>query len=343
MSLEWRSGRWVVVYYPNGRIAKKERFPLPAGTTEDQAREIDADLRAVSLKARSSKPQPRAMGQTVSTLFEKYLDYYRIHRSPKTHYDIRSVYRCHISPHLGSRITDKIGSDEILLYKKIRQAGGGSNNSINKELSYFSGFLKWAAREKYITPRDLYIEKLKYERPLPTVLSFDEVMAILKAADPFYRTFILCLYSLGLRLREARLLKWENIDFQNDSVKVLQKGGRMKRLPMGPLLRGHFLTIPRYPNVPYVFWNEKKQTPLLDPRKAIQRAVKKAGITKRVTPHVFRHSMATQLVGNRVNLRVVQEILGHASIETTEFYTHVALEHLRDASNGLMATIDIDG
>lgn len=343
MAVHFRNGFWIVDYFPDGRYGRRLRTPLPEGTTEEEARTIDKRLRETALKSRTGKmAQAKPANITVSNLFETYIEWYRMHRSPKTCYDIKSVFRCHIAPILGKEIADKIYQDHVLLYKQMRLAERGSNNAINKELAYLSGFLKWAAKNQYITPRDIRMEKLPYKRPLPVVLSFEEVMAILNAAEPFYRTFFLCLYSLGLRLSEALNLKWEDVDFENDSVRMRQKGGGYKRLPMGPLLKEHLTMIPRYPDVAYVFWNPKTKTPLRDPRGAIARAVKAAGVTKRVTPHLFRHSMATHLVGKKINLRVIQEILGHASIETTEFYTHVALEHLRDASNQLWST-DKDG
>lgn len=338
MSIILRNGKYYVDYFPEGRYGPRRQIRLPEGTTEKEAAEADRTMRHVSRKARSGQAQAVRGRERVGELFVRYLDYCDLHRSTKTAYDVRSVYRCHIGPILGNVITEEIGAHSVLPYKQKRKAEGGSNNSINKELMYLSGFIRWAVKNGYITPRKLDIEKLEYNRPIPIVLSFDEVMRILDAAEPFYRTFFLCLYSLGLRLREARLLKWENMDFENDSIRVTQKGGGWKRLPMGPLLRGHLEAMPKHDGVPFVFWNKATKTPLLDPREAIKRACRAAGITKRVTPHLFRHSMATHLVGKGINLRIVQEILGHAQISTTEIYTHIALEHLRDASDKLFST-----
>ena len=80
--------------------------------------------------------------------------------------------------------------------------------------------------------RTFRIETLPHKRPVPMVLSPEEVPGILKAAEPFYRAFFLCLYTLGLRMNEARQLKWEDIDFKAHAVRIQQKGGTWKILPL---------------------------------------------------------------------------------------------------------------
>jgi integrase len=80
--------------------------------------------------------------------------------------------------------------------------------------------------------RTFRIETLPHKRPVPMVLSPEEVPGILKAAEPFYRAFFLCLYTLGLRMNEARQLKWEDIDFKAHAVRIQQKGGTRKILPL---------------------------------------------------------------------------------------------------------------
>jgi len=338
MAVKLRNGRWYVDYFPEGRYGPRKMLSLPEGISEEEAKGLDKQIRDAAVRARSGKQKiARPSNLTVKALFEKYLVWYKLHRSPKTYNDINSVLKCHINPTLGRETAESIGPDHVLLYKTTRKHQKGSNVSINKELAYFSGFMKWAAKKgnEYISPRELKMEKLPYKRPIPIVLSFDEVIKILNAAEPKYQAFFLCLYSLGLRLKEARLLTWDHVDFENDSIMVQQKGGGYKQLPMGEALKTLLKNLPRYENVPYVFWNPERKAPLYDPRKAIARAVKKAGIKKRVTPHLFRHSWATHLLAKGTNLRVIQKLLGHAQLSTTEIYTHVDLEVLREAASAI--------
>ena len=268
----------------------------------------------------------------VASLFKKYLEWYRIHRQPRSYQDLESVFKNQISKILGTEKVADISPDHILLYKQIRSKESVTNRTINKELHYFSGFLKWVARENYIPARTFRIETLPHKRPVPMVLSPEEVLGILKAAEPFYRAFFLCLYTLGLRMNEARQLKWEDLDFKAHTVRIQQKGGTWKILPLSAWTVEEIMAIPQVEGSPFVFVSRRSGKPINNVTKALARACKKAGITRHVNPHLFRHSIATHLMGGNINLRVIQKFLGHAQVGTTEWYTHVALGHFSEAS-----------
>ncbi len=85
----------------------------------------------------------------------------------------------------------------------------------------------------------------------------------------------------------------------------------------------------------YIFVSKRNGQPIRDIRKAIARAKRKAGITKKIYPHLLRHSFATHLLGKNVNLRTIQQFLGHSQVGTTEWYTHVTQGHLQDAQKKL--------
>jgi site-specific recombinase XerD len=215
-------------------------------------------------------------------------------------------------------------------------AGGVSNRTINKELDYFRGFCRWCRKEKKLEIRPIVYEPLPYAKPLPIVLSPGEVVAIIEAAEPFYAAFFIFLYSLGLRKAEAQNLKWKDVDFANKQIRVIQKGGSWKILPlndwaevaldaMKAQIKGE-LVLERY-----VFASKRGggKKPIQNVRPAIERACKKAGITKYVHPHLFRHSVATHFMAGGVNMRMIQQFLGHKDQKATAFYTHVSLDHLR--------------
>lgn len=180
--------------------------------------------------------------------------------------------------------------------------------------------------------RDFEIEKLPHTRPLPIVLTMREAVSFIKAAEPFYRPLLLLMFNLGLRLSAAATLKWTDVDLDNRSIRVTTKGGPII-LPMTKWVYAELKALKKTGKVSeYVFPSHRNPSePVRDIRKAIQRARQASGITKRIHAHLMRHSLATHLLEKDINLRTIQEILGHADISTTEFYTHVALQNKRRA------------
>lgn len=331
MSVNFRSGRWYIDFFPGGRWGKRVRIPLPDGTSEEEARELDLSTRTYHREARSGKPQPRKSGQTVNVLFPKYLEWYEVHRAALSHAGLETVWNAHLKPVFGKEVAENLAAEHLLIYKKIRLRSV-KPPTINKELSHLSGFLSWAAREGYITPRQFRIEKIPYKNSLPAVLSPEEVRAVLEVCTPFYRAFLLCLYTLGLRLNEARTLQWKDIDMEGGKVRVRQKGGTWKILPLPLITARQISTIIPKPGCPYVFASRYKEGHISKIDHVLKAACRDAGIKKRVTAHLFRHSVATHLMGAGINLRVIQGFLGHSQIKTTEIYTHVAITNLTDAS-----------
>ena len=339
--------RFIVDYWPDGRRGGRKQITLPkAIQTAIEAREYEQAL----VKAAGKQRKPRAIDTsdvTVNDLFDDYLDYYKLHRSPNSYRDLSSVYNHSIDRILGKvRIRDLNGG-HVLLYQKTRKMdqitrNGAivpvSNRTINKEMDLFSGFLKWCRDKKHQEIPSIQIDKLKCSRPDPIVLSPKEVGQILRAADPFHRTFFLCLYSLGLRLSEVRFMTWSGVDFVNGTIRVRQKGGSDKILPMNALLKKELRALQKgrakdAKESDLVFVSRRTGGAVNNVRKALARACKIAGCEKRVYAHLFRHSVATHFMGSGVNMRTIQQYLGHSNISTTEWYTHVNMDHMRTAAD----------
>lgn len=180
---------------------------------------------------------------------------------------------------------------------------------------------------------------------LPDVLDADAVARVLDAppagtpAGIRDGAILELLYACGLRVSELTGLDLDRVDLPNLQVRVIGKGNRERRVPMGEPARER---LHRYISGPRQAWTVGRPTPAVFvsqrghrlTREAVWRLVKRwteaAGVGGHVTPHTFRHSFATHLLEGGADLRVVQTLLGHASISTTQLYTHLTGERLRE-------------
>lgn len=196
-----------------------------------------------------------------------------------------------------------------------------------------------------INPTEL-LEYPKKPKHLPDVLSVDEIDAIESVIDLSQpegqrnKAIIETLFSCGLRVSELVNLKISNTYFDDGFIKVDGKGSKQRLVPISEkaiheiqlyYLDRNLLTIPaEYQD--YVFVSQRRKKPLTRVMVflMIKDLVEKAGITKTVSPHTFRHSFATSLLEGGANLRAIQAMLGHESIATTQIYTHIDTTHLRE-------------
>jgi len=184
-------------------------------------------------------------------------------------------------------------------------------------------------------------------RRLPHVLDVDEVSALLEAATGDAprslrdRAILELLYASGLRISELTALRPRDLDADAQLIRCFGKGGKERLVPCGRtalealdsyLQKGRpALAVAGRPQEPWLFLNRYgRRLTRQSCWKMIKAIAIKAGIERTVSPHVLRHSFATHLVLGGADLRVVQELLGHADIGTTEIYTHLGIEHLRE-------------
>ncbi len=174
------------------------------------------------------------------------------------------------------------------------------------------------------------IPRLRVHAKPPVVLAPSEVERVLAAlATPRQRAFVMTLYGAGLRISEAAALRIEDLDSARMQIHVCEgKGGRERYVPLSPRLLGELRAYwKRYrPKGPLLFPGRDSDGRLSRAgiSKALQRAARRAGIAKRATPHIFRHSFATHLLELGADLRTVQVLLGHSSIRSTTAYLHVS-------------------
>jgi integrase/recombinase XerD len=329
------NGRFVIDYYPNGRRGKRERLTLPETITErEDAQAIERDLRKISVDTQHQVD--RAVVRTVADLWPHYRSWYEMHRAARTYEDVRQVFDNSIIKILGHVELTNFESNHHTVYARIRKNQGVCNRTINKELSYLSGCFTWARKRKYKAP-NITPEELPHARPLPIVLTVDETHRFIESAEPFFRALFLCLYGIGLRKTEATLLRYENIDRNARLVRVTQKGGKHKIKSIPPLILEAIDKLRPWQENGLIFesWRNPGE-PIKELRDAIARAQAKAGISKHIYPHLLRHSFATHLMADNVNLRTIQKQLGHSAVGTTEWYTHVTVGDIREATDNLM-------
>ncbi|NNC96361.1 MAG: site-specific tyrosine recombinase XerD [Chitinophagales bacterium] len=224
---------------------------------------------------------------------------------------------------------------------------GLSERSQARILSGIKSFFKYLITEKIIVknPAEL-LESPKLGRKIPVSLSVPEINKIFDAVDLSdkeggrNRAILETLYSCGLRVSELSDLKLSNCYFDVGFIRVLGKGKKERLVPIGDSATKHLQLYiqhdrkslpvkPKSEDIVFLSRNGGKLS-----RVMIFNVVKKytalAGIQKNVSPHTFRHSFATHLIEGGADIRAVQEMLGHASITTTEIYTHLDREYLRD-------------
>jgi integrase/recombinase XerD len=189
-----------------------------------------------------------------------------------------------------------------------------------------------------------FIDRPKKEKSLPVVMSEEEIIRVLRAVENVkHKAILMVIYSAGLRISECINLKIKDIDSSRMQIRVEQAKGKKDRYTILSektlyFLRTYFL---EYKPKVYLF---EGQTGGIYSKRSIQNifkaAASKAGIQKQVTVHTLRHSFATHLLENGVNLRYIQSLLGHSSSKTTEIYTHVTTKGM-DQLKSPMDMLDI--
>jgi site-specific recombinase XerD len=185
--------------------------------------------------------------------------------------------------------------------------------------------------------KPLGLELPKKEKTLPEVLTKEEVKKILSITETKKSRLILSmLYSSGLRVSELVNLKVKDINL-NDNIGWVRKGkGSKDRIislskNLSQELKAY---IEKKPESIYLFSKDKPLT-TRNIQKIIQKLKIKAGINKKITPHTLRHSFATHLLESGVDIRIIQEMLGHANLNTTQIYTHISSEQIKNIKNPL--------
>ena len=235
---------------------------------------------------------------------------------------------------------------DILEYISWRVDGGAKPRSTARQLSSFRRFFRYLLREGVIAEDPTtQIAMPKIGRALPQSLTEEEVEALLAVpvvSDPLGhrdRAMLELLYATGVRVSELINLKLSQVNLNQGVLRIIGKGDRERLIPLGDEAQDWVKKFIEGPRVKILL---ERQTEYLFPtgrgdrmtRQAfwhiIKRYAKKAGIGKKLSPHTVRHAFATHLLNNGADLRVVQLLLGHSDVSTTQIYTHVARERMKE-------------
>ena len=244
----------------------------------------------------------------------------------------------------GARALIEASEDDLLAYMAARHSASRPS-SVGRRLSVFRRFYRWALREN-LRPTDptVRMDAPRQRMRLPGTVTEDQVERLLAAPDVHEslglrdRAMLELIYASGLRVSELVGLRTVQVSLQDAVLRVTGKGSKERLVPFGqeagawlqryldesrPRLLGErssedlFVTTQGHGMSRQMFW------------KLIRKYALMAGITQHLSPHTLRHAFATHLLNHGADLRVVQMLLGHADISTTQVYTHVARERLR--------------
>lgn len=292
----------------------------------------------------------------IDSLLQRYLDSLKVERGlARNTLAAYAADLTHFAAFLESKKMNwnRISEAQILEYLVSLSKGGLKSRSVVRHLVSVRGFYRYLAKEgeTAIDPTQ-NVDLPKGGRKLPDFLSKVEIERVLAAADgdspegSRNNAMMELLYATGLRVSELVSLKVEDLNLESGFLTVIGKGSRERIVPVGrqavKALRHYIadareaLRKGRATSVLFLTRQGKRMSRGMTRQgfwEILRTLVTKAGIDRRVSPHMLRHSFATHLLEGGADLRAVQAMLGHSDISTTQIYTHLNLQHLKEISS----------
>ena len=267
----------------------------------------------------------------------KFLDYLKYERG-FSDYTIKS-YRIDLKEFYDFAKEDNIDIDLVRKYLRELYEKKYSNRSISRKVSSLKSYFKYLESEGIIKDNFMrLISNPKIEKTLPNYLNYEDLEKLLDFPDKNNKyglrdaLILEMLYSSGIRVSELSNMKIKDIDFNEKKILILGKGNKERYVYFGSKcmnLLNKYLELD-HRDSPYLLIG--KRTEKLNEREIrsiVTETAKKAGISVHVTPHTLRHTYATHMLNDGADLKSVGDLLGHESLSTTQIYTHVSNERLR--------------
>ena len=325
-----KQGHFIIDCRPDGYKGKRMRLRFEGSEEEAQDYERMIIQKPVA--------QTAATAKTISGIWPHFFRQYELNRGERTSADFENVWDNHLKLFFGQLQPKVLTRQLIEKYKEQRLKTGVKPRTINKELSYFSGFLNWAADNEFCEriPFRLPLFPAKMERaPKPRPLSPSEVTELLANVKPAkFRLPVLLMVDAGLRVSEALTLTREQIEWQHGVIFVVGKGSKERIVP---ITTDRLMTeLMKYLDTKgYLLVNKRTKRPYGSIEKTLKNAAKEAGIKKKVTHHLLRHTFGTNATVAGYDLSALQAIMGHSSVQTTGIYQHLAGDYLREQGRKL--------
>lgn len=276
---------------------------------------------------------------------KSFLNYLKVYKNYseltiKNYYNDLTEFSLYIKKDLT-----RVKKEDIKSYLKYLFDKDNSNRTVSRKISTLKSFYKYLKENDVIKSSPaLSIKYPKADKKLPNFVPYNELESMINATkkDTFYERddlIIELMYATGVRVSELVNIKLDDIDFETNSIRILGKGSYMRTVYFGEYARdaifkymnGLRIKLLNGKESEYLFLNKNgNNITTRGIQKIIDKIVSETEVKTKVSPHTLRHTFATHLLDNGCDLRSVQELLGHKNINTTEVYTHVTGERLKD-------------
>ena len=323
MSVRKSAEGWRVDFYVGGRGGRRVRKVFPtkelaeAKEREWKLREFQGDVVQVREDV------------LLFEFIERYLELYSPGKTEKTR-KLDGYILEHIKTYFGNRTLRSINAEDVEAYKASRLSVV-KGRTVNRELDLLKSLMNRAVEWGYLARSSAgRVRRYKVDIEEPNFLSVEEGSRLISAAKGQMKTFVSLAFHTGLRKGELFALKWTDVNVSKREVRVRRaKGRRFRVIPLNGLALGALKTHPRHITSNLVFYGSAGN-PWVDVRVSFNNALDDAGLPQ-IRIHDLRHSFVSNLVMAGVDLRAVQELAGHSSIQTTMKYAHLSPGRLRES------------
>jgi integrase/recombinase XerD len=330
MSVYHRKNKW----YINITLGAV-RINRRAGSSKKEAKQIESELKT-RYRLKQFNIEDIKRDTSFGMAATEYMEYIKGVRSKRTYEMYDTDYRKHLQPFFEHYILQDISNDTLLSFQGKQKSKGYANRTVNIHMELVRKIMNYARTKKYIGNIDLKYPMLREPKKLHAFLTPDEYRAFKKELS-YDKVYLRTVFgrNTGLRPSELTYLAWEDVSFEMQSVKVQSKPEcgwiikteeeRVVHLNNTALSILHRLNKEKKGR--WVFSDNDK--PVKSNRRALQTAAEKAGLSKKVTPNMLRHTFATHALLNGGDLLSVKELMGHKNISTTEKYLHAIKEYTK--------------